>query len=452
METARRAQRLSVAKELFVHLLRTPGVPSDVAAELTDDVARCDEALRSLGIGPGTGADALSHDEGGVGPSPRGSESQSNPMGRADAVSAADSAPLSPDERGDFLGAKQAVLGRLPEGHPPFVGESDAILRVFDAIDKTAVTDAAVLVSGDTGTGKELVAAMIHYNSRRAKRKFLRVNCAALPSTMLESELFGHEKGAFTGAAGRHPGIFEQADGGTVFLDEISAMDLPTQQRFLRVIERHPFRRLGGTEDIASNVRIIAATNQDLQTAVDTGRFREDLLHRLYVMVVSLPALKARCEDIALLAEYFVRECAAEHDTPAKTLSVEAISLLLELDWPGNVRQLGNTVRRAMVLAGASSKLSRAAIERALPAPAASTSAPPTPSPCAQELNQELLILHLARRHGEIKIGKCISELGLSRSTALRLLNRLRSRGQLRRTGRGAATRYSPPGGAASRA
>jgi two-component system nitrogen regulation response regulator GlnG len=223
--------------------------------------------------------------------------------------------------------------------------------EVFRAIGRLSRTHVNVLITGETGTGKELVARALHENSPRAGRPFIALNTAAIPAELLESELFGHERGAFTGATGRRIGRFEQADGGTLLLDEIGDMPAQLQTRLLRVLAEGEFHRVGGHEPICVNVRILAATHQDLPRRVREGSFREDLYHRLNVVRIDVPALRERREDIPLLLNHFMQEVAAELDTGAKQLSNDAVEILKSRDWPGNVRELRNACRRLTVLA-----------------------------------------------------------------------------------------------------
>jgi len=230
---------------------------------------------------------------------------------------------------------------------PDMVGESRALRAMFSQILKVAPTDATVLLMGESGTGKELAARSLHDKSSRAKGPFVAVNCAAIPEGLLESELFGHEKGAFTGAISRKAGKFEQAAGGTLFLDEIGDMPLETQAKILRVLETRQCERVGGSKPLAVDVRIVAATHRDLPAMLRQGTFREDLYHRLNVFPLRLPPLRERLEDIPLLAERFL-----DGVRPGLELSVAALQRLLAHDWPGNVRELKNTMERAAVLAG----------------------------------------------------------------------------------------------------
>ncbi|HET8940406.1 MAG TPA: nitrogen regulation protein NR(I) [Rudaea sp.] len=238
-----------------------------------------------------------------------------------------------------------------PEPEHELVGQSPAMREMFRNIGRIAATDLNVLVTGATGTGKELVARALHRHSARATRAFVAMNTAAIPAELLESELFGHEAGAFTGAVKRHPGRFEQAEGGTLFLDEIGDMPLALQTRLLRVLAENEFYRVGGRELIRADVRVIAATHQDLEGKVARDEFRADLLHRLDVVRLHLPELDARREDIALLASRFLARAAADLRLKPKLFSPAALGALAQMPWPGNVRQLENLCRRLAVMA-----------------------------------------------------------------------------------------------------
>ena len=222
---------------------------------------------------------------------------------------------------------------------------------VFKMVGRVAMSDAPVLVTGESGSGKELVARAIHHYSERSKKSLLAINCAAIPENLLESELFGHEKGSFTGAATQRIGRFEQCNGGTLFLDEIGEMPLAVQSKLLRVLQEGEFSRVGGNATIKANVRIVAATNRNLEQAIAVKEFREDLYYRLNVVGIHLPPLRARIEDIPLLAEYFLSRIANQQHRPLLQLSGEAIKVMQAYPWPGNVRELQNTMQRACVLA-----------------------------------------------------------------------------------------------------
>jgi len=231
------------------------------------------------------------------------------------------------------------------------LGGSPAMQRVFDIVKKVAPTDLTVLITGESGTGKELIANAVHQNSPRKNGPFIKVNCAAMARELVESELFGHEKGAFTGAAAAREGKFEAADGGTLFLDEIGDMPLETQAKVLRVLQEREFERVGGNRTIKVDVRVIAATNKHLQQMTEEGKFREDLFFRLNVVPVLLPPLRERQEDIPLIATHFLKEVTARYGHGPTTFSAEAYGLLLSVAWPGNVRELKNVVEAAAVLA-----------------------------------------------------------------------------------------------------
>ncbi len=231
------------------------------------------------------------------------------------------------------------------------IGKSSRILELFDTLRMVAPTEATVLILGESGTGKELVADAVHLNSPRKKGPLVKVNCAALPETLLESELFGHEKGSFTGAVARREGRFKLADGGTLFLDEIAEMSLLLQAKLLRVIQSRSFERVGGTETISSDVRLIVATNRDLEDEVREKRFREDLFYRLNVVPVTLPPLRERREDIPLLADHFLSEIAERNGKLIRGFSPQAMDLLVRNKWKGNVRELENVVERAVIMA-----------------------------------------------------------------------------------------------------
>jgi DNA-binding NtrC family response regulator len=230
------------------------------------------------------------------------------------------------------------------------IGKSKQIVEVFKAVSMVAAKKSTVLITGESGTGKELVARAIHYNSDRRTKPFVVVNCAALPDTLIESELFGYEKGAFTNAAQRKVGRFELAHGGTLFLDEIGELNLGTQAKFLRAIEQETFTRLGGTEEIKVDVRVIAASNRDLEQMAKNAQFRPDLFYRLNVVSLFLPPLRERREDIPLLLDYFMRNKAREHSVALKTLSPEVVDFFTAYPWPGNIRELENLIERLTIL------------------------------------------------------------------------------------------------------
>ncbi len=230
------------------------------------------------------------------------------------------------------------------------IGQSAAMVRLFDSVAQVAPSEATVLIAGESGTGKELIAGAIHFNSSRREGPFVRLNCAAITETLLESELFGHEKGAFTGADRRREGRFFQADGGSLLLDEVSEMPLPMQVKLLRVLQEREFTRVGGNDVIRVDVRVIAATNKHLPELVSGGRFREDLYYRLNVVGLTLPALRERAEDIPLLAQHFLEAFALKNRKEVKGFSPQAMDRLIRYAWPGNVRELMNAVERAVVM------------------------------------------------------------------------------------------------------
>ncbi len=230
------------------------------------------------------------------------------------------------------------------------VGSSGSMKQVYEQISQVAGTNTSVLIRGESGTGKELIAHAIHYNSPRAKKPFVKVSCAALPETLIESELFGYEKGAFTGAQSRKLGRFELAEGGTLFLDEIGDLNLATQIKLLRVIQEREFERLGSTETIKIKVRLLTATNKDLEKAIAEGAFREDLYYRLNVFTIFVPPLRERKPDVMALADYFLGKYTKEHSKSIKRISTPAIDMLMSYHWPGNVRELENAMERAVLV------------------------------------------------------------------------------------------------------
>ncbi|MFY9243628.1 MAG: sigma-54 dependent transcriptional regulator [Polaribacter sp.] len=230
------------------------------------------------------------------------------------------------------------------------IGDSQAISHIKDIIEKVAATDARVLITGPNGTGKELVAHWLHEKSDRVKAPMIEVNCAAIPSELIESELFGHVKGSFTGANKDRAGKFEAANGGTIFLDEIGDMSLSAQAKVLRALQENKIQRVGSDKDIKVNVRIVAATNKDLKLEIAEGRFREDLYHRLAVILIKVPALNDRRDDIPLLVDFFTKKISEAQGTPRKAFSDEAIELLKKYDWTGNIRELRNVVERLIIL------------------------------------------------------------------------------------------------------
>ena len=232
------------------------------------------------------------------------------------------------------------------------VGESPALVQVKDMIGKVAPTDARVLIIGAKGTGKELVARNLHQKSARSAAPYIEVNCAAIPSELIESELFGHEKGAFTSAIKQHKGKFEQADGGTLFLDEIGDMSLAAQAKVLRVLQEKKLSRVGSDKDIVVDVRVVAATNKNLKEEIAKGRFREDLYHRLSVIVINMPTLDERKSDIPLLVDYFIGQFCSETGMQPRDIDADAMQMLVDKTWTGNIRELRNVVERLLILSG----------------------------------------------------------------------------------------------------
>ncbi|UNY97392.1 sigma-54 dependent transcriptional regulator [Zhouia spongiae] len=242
------------------------------------------------------------------------------------------------------------LLKKKVSKHYEMIGRSEPINLVKDMIEKVASTDARVLITGPNGTGKELVAHWLHEKSERSKKPMIEVNCAAIPSELIESELFGHVKGAFTSAVKDRAGKFETANGGTIFLDEIGDMSLSAQAKVLRALQENKISRVGSDKDIKVDVRVIAATNKDLGKEIEEGKFREDLYHRLAVILIKVPALNDRREDIPLLIEHFANKVAEEQGMAAKAFSDKAVKLLQEYDWTGNIRELRNVVERLIIL------------------------------------------------------------------------------------------------------
>ena len=250
------------------------------------------------------------------------------------------------------LVTENKILKSKINRHTEMIGESKAIQKIKTIIDKVAPTEARVLITGPNGSGKELVAHALHYQSQRANGPMIEVNCAAIPSELIESELFGHMKGSFTGANKDRAGKFEAANGGTIFLDEVGDMSLSAQAKVLRVLQENKITRVGSDKDIQVDVRVIAATNKNLQKEIAKGRFREDLYHRLAVILIEVPSLNERPEDIALLIDYFVERISEEQGSTPKQFSEEAIELLKNYNWTGNIRELRNVVERLMILGG----------------------------------------------------------------------------------------------------
>jgi DNA-binding NtrC family response regulator len=296
---------------------------------------------------------------------------------------------------------------------PNIIGESKAMRSIFGLLDKVSRTDSTVLILGESGTGKELIASTIHYQSSRQKKPIIRVNCAALPEELIESELFGYEKGAFTGAAARKPGRFDLADGGTIFLDEIGDLPLLTQTKILRVLEERTFERLGATQSSSVDVRIMAATNKDLEKEIEKGLFREDLYYRLNVIPVVMPPLRKRKDDIPLLINAFARKFNDQMGTDV-SFDAEAIQVLMNYSFPGNVRELLNVIERCIALANETT------IKRTdLPSHIAGTRNRKTPLLTLQEVTAEAEKNHIAQilRLTNGNRSKASAVLGVSRKT-----------------------------------
>ena len=268
------------------------------------------------------------------------------------------------------------------------VGRSPAMLELFQLVETVAKTPSTVLITGESGTGKEMVAKAIHVNSLRRDRPFVALNCGAVPETLLESELFGHVRGAFTGADTNKKGLVEVADGGTIFLDEIGEMTPSMQVKLLRVLQERRFRRLGGTDEVAADIRIVAATNQDLPQLVANGRFREDLYYRINVIPVQLPPLRERREDVPLLAERFLRTFAEAMGKNVTGISNEALRVLAAYDWPGNVRELQNVIERAVALEATPVVLPETLPAHVRCAPSSATAVASGPPPVLPELEE----------------------------------------------------------------
>ena len=254
-------------------------------------------------------------------------------------------------EKKSLIVENKILKKKIGKNHQ-IIGESEPIQKIKQMIDKVAPTDARVLITGENGTGKELVAHQLHDNSDRASALLIEVNCAAIPSELIESELFGHVKGAFTSAVKDKPGKFELADKGTIFLDEIGDMSLSAQAKVLRALQENVITRVGAEKDIKVDVRVVAATNKDLKKEIAEGRFREDLYHRLAVIIIKVPALNDRREDIPLLIEHFVSKITQDQGTVKKVFSAQAIEMLKAYDWTGNIRELRNVVERLLILGG----------------------------------------------------------------------------------------------------
>jgi transcriptional regulator with PAS, ATPase and Fis domain len=304
------------------------------------------------------------------------------------------------------------------------IGESLAIRRVADLLRRFAQTDEPVLITGESGTGKELAARAIHENSRRRGARFVAVNCAAIPPNLVASELFGYEKGAFTGAAARTKGQIEHANGGTLFLDEIGDMPVDMQGHLLRFLQEGQIVRVGGRETISVDVRVVSATNVRLEQAISDGRFREDLYYRLNVLTIPLPPLRERREDIELLAHHFLHQAAAQQGRDITGFTPDALQMLCRYDWPGNVRELMSVIRRAVVI-GNEARVAQGdlvGLANSVQARGATPTAPaPRPPPCS-EAERDVLLHVLSETQENITL--TAQQLGVSRVTLYRMLHR----------------------------
>ncbi len=317
--------------------------------------------------------------------------------------------------------------------HREIVGESEALAAILRLVDKVAATEARVLLVGESGTGKELIARTLHRHSQRREEPFFAVNCGALSENLLESELFGHERGAFTGAVAVKKGIFEVADGGTLFLDEISETAPAFQTKLLRVLQEGEFLRVGGTRALTTNVRVISSTNRDPRKSIAEGRLREDLFYRLSVVQIVLPPLRERCEDIPLLAQHFVTEYARQIKKKIRGIQAEAMDALCRYAWPGNIRELENAIERAIIMADEGGYVGSEHLPHEL---AGAATVPPPSGPAApmQELREaEKEILLRALREADWNRSLAAKNLGIGRRT---LYDKLARHGiPLRRSG-----------------
>jgi Nif-specific regulatory protein len=303
------------------------------------------------------------------------------------------------------------------------VGVSARMKEVFEFVRRVAATDATVLVEGESGTGKELVARAIHRNSKRAESPFVAINCAAIAENLLESELFGHEKGAFTGAAAQKKGRIEMAEGGTLFLDEVSELAPELQAKLLRVLQEREFERVGGTRAIPLDTRLIAATNKKLSVAIEAGEFRKDLYYRLNVVTLTVPTLRERAEDIPQLAEHFLSKASRKCKTKMKSLSEEAKACLIKYDWPGNVRELENAIERAVVLGSGNVVLPEDLPETILEAGWAPSDGSAKYHRSVKETKRQMIVQALHQAHGSYL--EAAKALGIHPNSLLRLMRNL---------------------------
>jgi DNA-binding NtrC family response regulator len=311
------------------------------------------------------------------------------------------------------------------------VGQSAPMRQVFSTLELVAPMNSTVLIQGETGTGKELIARTIHHNSPRADQRFVAFNAAAIPDTLAEAELFGHTKGAFTGAVNSRVGRFEMAHRGTLFIDEVGLMPLPLQSKLLRTLQEREIERIGESRPIKFDARIIAASNNDLRKMVKEGTFREDLFYRLNVIPVTLPPLRDRREDVPLLARHFVQKSCRNNNLPAKTLSQDAVRILMNFSWPGNIRQLENAVEHAVAMSGAETIIGPSTLPEELLAPGTSTLVPTVSIPdeginftsVVSQLERELILRVLEKTRGNKR--QAARLLNLSRTTFIDKLQRL---------------------------
>jgi len=329
----------------------------------------------------------------------------------------------------EMLRSENVELKERVERKFRMVGDSDAMLKLRAEIAAAAPTNASVLISGENGSGKEIVAREIHRHSRRANKPFVAVNCAAIPDELIESELFGHERGAFTGAVGRRRGRFEMADGGTLFLDEVGDMSPRTQAKILRVLEERAFERVGGGEKIRADVRILAASNRNLPKEVAAGRFREDLYFRLNVFPVFVPALRDRKEDIPAIAGHFIEEICGEQGKETKKIAPEAMQRMLAHPWPGNVRELRNVVERLVILSMGQT-IEEETVRRVLATDIAAAE-PPLAQAFGEESFREATLafekayLERKLRENDFNVSRTAEKLGLDRTSIHRKMKQL---------------------------
>ncbi|HLK48979.1 MAG TPA: sigma 54-interacting transcriptional regulator [Bryobacteraceae bacterium] len=325
---------------------------------------------------------------------------------------------------------KALLLERLGDAQDGIVGDSSALRKLMHMVARVAASETSVLILGESGTGKEMVARAIHRQSPRAKAPFVAINCAAITETLLESELFGHEKGAFTGAVAQKKGKLEIAEGGTVFLDEIGELAPPLQAKLLRVLQQREFERVGGTRTWKLNVRVIAATNRDLRAEVRRGAFREDLFHRLNVVALYVPALRERGEDIPALAAHFLERASARCRRRVTQIAPEALAYLRAYSWPGNVRELENAIERAVVLGDGETLLAEDLPETVLDAPAAPAAAPGALQNSVTDTKRQLILRAWEESGGDYKVAA--QKLKIHPNSLLRLVRTLGLRETLR--------------------